>query len=61
MNNKFWGYIHVNGQLQVKRYFDKQDIDEAKESPFVAKYFGPVEADNIDMATDLLKRALKYC
>jgi len=37
--NKFqwWGYRHTNGNLQAKRYFDKRDLDDADESPFVAK------------------------
>ncbi len=55
---KWWGYIHVNSQLMVKRYFDQKDIDEANESPFVERAFGPFEADDRDMAIDLLKRAL---
>jgi hypothetical protein len=55
---QWWGYIHVNSQLMVKRYYDQQDIDEANESPFVERAFGPILADDKDMAIDLLKRAL---
>ena len=25
---KWWGYVHTNGTIQVKRYFDKQDLEE---------------------------------
>ena len=55
---KWWGYLHVNKTLQVKRYFDQKDIDEANESPFVEKTFGPIEADDRDMALDLLRKVL---
>ena len=55
---QWWGYIHVNSQLRVKRFFDQRDIDEAATSPFVEKVFGPIEADNWDDAVDLLRRAL---
>ena len=33
---KFWGYLHTSGTIHVKRLFDKRDIEEAQESPFVA-------------------------
>ena len=37
----WWGYVHINGSIQVKRYFDPLDIDEAHESPFVKEVYGP--------------------
>lgn len=39
MENKFewWGYRHINGNLQAKRYFSELDLEDADESPFVAK------------------------
>jgi len=37
----WWGYLHSNGSLHVKRYFSREDIDEAVESPFVWATFGP--------------------
>jgi hypothetical protein len=42
--NKWWGYIHCNGTIQVKRFFDRRDIDEANESDFVATVHGPFDA-----------------
>lgn len=33
----WWGYRHVSGTLQAKRYFDKLDIEDAQESDFVKK------------------------
>jgi hypothetical protein len=46
MDNMWWGYMHANGSLIVKRYFDERDIEEAKESPFVREIFGPIQAPN---------------
>jgi len=33
----WWGYRHVNGSLQAKRFFSEADLDEANDSPFVAR------------------------
>lgn len=52
---KWWGYIHTNGSLQVKRYFDKRDLSEAEESPFVDTIYQPFEADGYDHAKQILK------
>lgn len=51
---KWWGYVHVNGSLQVKRYFGPKDIEEAKESPFVKDTYGPWECLNRDEALKFL-------
>ena len=40
----WWGYRHVNGNLQAKRYFEPLDIQEAEESPFCKKVSDPFEA-----------------
>lgn len=45
----WWGYLHTNGTIQVKRSFGhpllaQQDIDEALKSPFCKKVFAPFEA-----------------
>ena len=29
--NKWWGYIHINGSIQVKQYFDVQDTQEVED------------------------------
>lgn len=42
----WWGYIHTNDTIQVKRYFGPEDIEEAKESPFVQCCHGPFEANS---------------
>ena len=45
MSLLWWGYIHTNGTIQVKRYFGPEDIREAHESPFVARVYGPFGGD----------------
>ena len=45
----WWGYIHNSGTVHAKRYFTKQDIDEAHESPFVKEVFGPIEGTRDDI------------
>ena len=42
--NKWWGYRHIDGNTQVKRYFDQRDIEEAETSDFVVITYGPFEA-----------------
>lgn len=37
--NLWWGYVHINMRLQVKRYFDEQDVMGALESDFVLHVF----------------------
>ena len=32
---KYWGYIHINKTIKIKRYFNNLSIDDANESPFV--------------------------
>ena len=44
--NTWWGYLHVDGSVQVKRFFDQRDIDEAVHSAFVARVTGRFEAKN---------------
>lgn len=57
---KWWGYVHVNGSLQVKRYFDHRDISEAQESPFVSRAFGPWECGNREEALARLRELKEY-
>jgi len=46
----WWGYVHTNGSIQVKRYFSELDIDEARESPFVKSAYGPWDCKNREEA-----------
>lgn len=41
---KWFGYLHIEGKLVLKRYFDKKDIESAMESEFVLNVYGPFEA-----------------
>lgn len=47
---KWWGYKHVNGSFQAKRYFGPLDIQEAHESPFCERVAGPFLASGRDEA-----------
>ena len=52
----WWGYIHQDGSVQVKRWFgDQRDIDEARESDFVETTYGPFKAANRSAALERLK------
>lgn len=51
---RWWGYIHTSGSLHAKRYFDKRDIEEAKESPFCARVFGP-DYDSQEAVLDAMR------
>ena len=55
LKNKWWGYLHINGSIQAKRYFDHRDLEDASESTFVSTYFGPFEAEDRDEALNILK------
>lgn len=56
--NKWWGYVHVNGHIQVKRYFSRLDIDDAYESPFVDIVFEPFEVNSREEAIEHIKNLL---
>jgi hypothetical protein len=47
---QWWGYLHTSGTLQAKPYFEPLDIQEARQSPFCKKVFGPFEAYGRDEA-----------
>lgn len=55
MSNKllWWGYLHTEGTIQAKRYFEPLDIQEANESPFCEIVVGSFEA--IDRVEALFK------
>ena len=54
----WWGYLHTSGTIQIKRYFSQLDLDEADESPFVQRRYGPFEASGRDEAEAVLKQHL---
>ena len=57
--NKWWGYLHTDGSLQVKRYFGPENIMEALGSPFVDAVAGPWECNGKEAAIEKLKKVLK--
>jgi len=54
--NKWWGYLHMNGTLQVKRFFSREGIREAEESPFVEMTSGSFEAKDRKDAMNKLRK-----
>jgi hypothetical protein len=55
-NLPWWGYIHVNGSIQVKRYFSHLDLQEASESPFVERVYGHFHAGSREEAIHHIKK-----
>ena len=51
----WWGYKHQNGNYQVKRYFEPQDIREAQESTFCTCVSQPFRADDREDALNKIK------
>lgn len=60
MNEQWWwGYLHTNGHIQVKRYFDatsRLDFKDADESPFCERRTGKFMATSRE---DALEKAAK--
>ena len=57
--NLWWGYKHVSGTYQAKRYFDERDTQEAVESDFVEQVVYPFEAENRDEALKIIESKTK--
>lgn len=54
--NLWWGYKHISGSFQVKRYFDNRDTKEAEESPFCEQVVYPFEASDREEALEYIKK-----
>lgn len=54
--NLWWGYKHISGPLQAKRYFDKRDIEDAEESGFCENIVRPFLATNREEALTIIKQ-----
>lgn len=54
-NFLWWGYKHISGTYQAKRFFDQRDLDEAYESDFCEQVVTPFEAENRDEALLIIK------
>jgi hypothetical protein len=58
---KWWGYLHTNGSIVLKRYHalsTAEDIEEAKRSPFVDKVVPPFEAIGREDALNIIDQEL---
>lgn len=55
---KFDGYLHTNGEVIVKRFFNESSIEI--ESPFVVEYFPPIEANDIKDAKIKMILSLRF-
>lgn len=54
MKNRWWGYLHINGTIQAKRFFSGLDVSEAMDSDFVLRVHGPFEAEGREEALKIL-------
>ena len=60
-NTMWWGYLHSNGTIQVKRWFgDRKDYTEDCEgNDFVVRVVPPFAADTREAAVAHLQAELK--
>lgn len=58
MKLKWWAYLHTNGKVLLKRYLGPEDLDDARESPFVVKVYGPFEAGSSSEAAETARLQL---
>jgi len=56
----FWGYLHSNGKIQVKRWFgDMEDYTtDCENNEFVKLVVPPFEASSREQALEILKTRL---
>jgi len=58
MVNLWYGYKHINGSYQAKRYFDREDLQDCVESDLVESNTQPFEATNRDDAIKITRQRL---
>lgn len=56
---EWWGYKHINGTYQVKRFFNASDIIEAYDSFFCEIIVGPFYADGREKALKIIKEKIE--
>lgn len=56
----FWGYLHQNGTIQVKRWFgDHKDYtDDCEGNDFVQQVVRPFAADSHEKAVEIITHRL---
>ena len=59
-NLMWWGYLHSNGNVQVKRWFgDHEDYTgDCEGNDFVQKVVRPFEADSYEKALEIISKAV---
>jgi hypothetical protein len=55
----WWGYLHVDGTIHVKRFSDHRDLVEAQASPFVSKVIDVFNAPNREEAVRITTQTLR--
>ncbi|HLD91402.1 MAG TPA: hypothetical protein VI911_10395 [Patescibacteria group bacterium] len=57
----FWGYLHQNNTIQVKRWFgDHKDYtDDCKNNPFVIAVVPPFESNDNEEALEIIREELR--
>ena len=54
----WYGYVHTNGELLIKRYFSEEDLQEADASPFVVDRTDKIEAETRGEADKIARQIL---
>lgn len=54
----FWGYLHVEGTVHIKSYFNRLDTLDAIRNPFCKHVIGPISAVNREEAAKLITQRL---
>lgn len=54
----WWAYVHKNGEVIVKRFFDEMTLTEADASPFVVRRTGEFLAATKEEAERQAKKIL---
>jgi len=57
---KWWGYLHSNGSIQLKRWFGdvKDYTEDCENNPFTVRVIEPFEAETREAAYEKLKERL---
>ena len=55
----WWGYLHVNGNIQVKGYYSPEQLLDAEESTFVQKIVYPFKALSREEAELIITKKLR--
>lgn len=60
LRTMWWGYLHSNGNIQVKRWFgDHKDYtDDCEDNDFVVQVVKPFAADNREQAMDIIAQQI---